>query len=85
MAVTPHAAADHGALQHVDRGKQRCGAMADVAVGLVLGVTLRDGSARAGALQGMDLALLILSLSKDRRARARRRGAADREDLKAVA
>ena len=59
VAVTLHAAPDYGALQYVERGKQRRGAVADVVVGLGLGATWCDGPAGAGALQGLDLALLV--------------------------
>ncbi len=59
VAVTLHAAADHRTLQYIERGKQRRGAVADVVVGLGLGATWRDGSAWAGALESLDLALLV--------------------------
>lgn len=52
VAVTLHAAPDHRALQHVERGKQRRGAVTDVVVGLGLGrpsVTGRLGRVRSRA------------------------------------
>ena len=43
VAVTLHASPDHRALQHVQRGKQRRGAVADIVVGLCLGVSSLPG------------------------------------------
>jgi hypothetical protein len=39
VAMTLHAAADHRALQYIERSKQRRGAVMDVVVGLGLGAT----------------------------------------------
>ena len=59
MPVTLHDAADDGAVEHVECGKQGCGAMALVVVGHRSGPPLLHGEAGLGAVKCLDLALLI--------------------------
>lgn len=55
VAMALHAAAEHGPLQHVERGKQRRRAMPDVVVRLGFGTAWLDAPVRARALQRLDL------------------------------
>jgi hypothetical protein len=59
MPVALHATADDLALQHVEGGEQGGRAVALVIVGHGPGPTLLQGQARLGAVQGLDLGLLI--------------------------
>ena len=59
MAMTLHVAADHGAVEHVQRGKQRGGAVALVIVGHGAEPALLQRQAGLGAVERLDLALLV--------------------------
>ena len=59
MPVALHAAADHGAVEHVERGEQRRGAVALVVVGHGAGAALLHRQAGLGAVERLDLALLV--------------------------
>jgi hypothetical protein len=59
MAVAPHAAADDLALQHVERGEEDGRAVALVVVGRGPGPALLQRQSRLGAVQGLDLGLLV--------------------------
>src|SRR5581483_9335954 len=59
VAVSLHAAADHLALQHVQRSEERRRAVALVIVGHGPGPALLDGKPRLSAVQRLDLALFI--------------------------
>jgi len=59
VAVALHAAADDLAVEHVQRGEQGGGAMALVVVGHGGEPTLLDRQAGLGAIEGLDLALLV--------------------------
>jgi hypothetical protein len=59
MPVALHATADDLALQHVEGGEQGGRAVVLVIVGHGPGPTLLQGQARLGAVQGLDLRLLI--------------------------
>ena len=59
MAVTGHVLADHRAFQDVQRGEQRGGSVALVIVGQRRAPALLQRQARLGAVQGLDLALLV--------------------------
>ena len=59
MPVARHAAADHLAFEHVERGEQGGGAVALVVVGHGAGPALLHRQARLGAIEGLDLALLV--------------------------
>ena len=59
MAVALHVAADDGAVEHVERGEQRRGAVALVVVGHGAGAALLHRQARLGAVERLDLALLV--------------------------
>ena len=74
MPVALHALPDDGAVEHVERGKQGRRAVADVVVGHCPGPALFHRQTRLGAIQRLDLALLI-----DRQHQAVRR----RVDVKA--
>lgn len=76
VAMALHAAAEHRAFQDVEGGKQGRGAVAGVVVRLSGGMPGPERLVGTGSLQGLDLGLLILSVSKDRRWTARRRGRA---------
>jgi len=54
-----HVAADDGAVENVESGEQRRGAMAFVVVGHGSGTTLLHRQTGLGAVKGLDLALLI--------------------------
>jgi hypothetical protein len=59
MPVALHVAADHRAIQHVQRGEQGGGAVADVVVGHRPCSALLDGKAGLGAVERLDLALFV--------------------------
>ena len=59
MAVALHVAADDRAVEHVERGEQRGGAVALVVVGHGAGAALLHRQARLGAVERLDLALLV--------------------------
>ncbi len=59
MAMALHAAADDLAFEHVEGGKERCGAVAFVVVRHGSGAALLHRQARLGAVQRLDLALLV--------------------------
>ena len=59
MAMARHAAADDRAVEHVEGGEQRGGAVALVVVGHGAGLARLQRQARLGAVERLDLALLI--------------------------
>ena len=59
MPVALHAAADHRAVEHVQRGEQRRRAVALVVVGHGPGAALLQRQAGLGAVERLDLALLV--------------------------
>ena len=59
MPVALHAAAQHRAVQHVQRREQRRGAVALVVVGHGRGPSLLHRQPRLGAVERLDLALLV--------------------------
>ena len=59
MPVALHAAADHGAVEHIEGGEQRGGAVALVVMGHGAGFARLERQARLGAIEGLDLGLLI--------------------------
>ena len=59
MPVALHAAADHRAVEHVERGEQRGRAVALVVVGHRAGAPLLHRQPRLGAVERLDLALLV--------------------------
>jgi len=59
MPVALHAAADHGALEHVERGEQGGGAVALVVVGHSPGLARLERQPRLGAIEGLNLGLLV--------------------------
>ena len=59
MAVALHAAADDRAVEHVEGGEQRGRAVALVVVGHGPGPPLLHRQARLGAVERLDLALLV--------------------------
>ena len=59
MAMALHVAADDRAVEHVERGEQRRGAVALVVVGHGAGATLLHRQAGLGAVERLDLALLV--------------------------
>ena len=59
MAVALHAAADDRAVEHVEGGEQRGGAVALVVVGHGAGAALLHRQAGLGAVERLDLALLV--------------------------
>lgn len=59
MPVALHVAPQHLAGQHVQRGKERCGAIALIIMGHRLAASLLQRQARLGAVKGLDLRLLI--------------------------
>ena len=54
-----HAAAEHGAVEDIQRCEQRGGAVADVVVGHRPGLAGLERQARLGAVERLDLALLV--------------------------
>src|SRR5215207_4211655 len=54
-----HAAAEDGAVEHVEGGKQGGGAVALVVIGHGAGPALLQRQAGLGAVEGLDLALLV--------------------------
>lgn len=59
VSVALHVAADHVAIQHAQGGKQRCNATAFVVVGHDPQPHLLERQARLGAVERLDLALLV--------------------------
>jgi dihydroxyacetone kinase len=59
MAVALHVAADDGAVEHVERGEQRGRAVALVVMGHGAGAALLHRQAGLGAVERLDLALLV--------------------------
>ena len=59
MPVALHVAADHRAVQHVQRGEQRRRAVPDVVVGHRPGPSLLHRQAGLGAVERLDLALFV--------------------------
>src|SRR5919106_481792 len=59
VAVARHAAADHRAVEHVERGEQGGGAVALVIVGHGARFAGLERQARLGGVGGLDLALLV--------------------------
>ena len=59
MAMTLHVLAGDGAFEHIQRGKQRGGAVALVVVGHGGAAALLHGQAGLGAVEGLDLGFLI--------------------------
>src|SRR3954451_17963228 len=59
VPVALHAAAEDGAVEDVEGGEQRGGAMALVVVGHGAGAALLQGQAGLGAVERLDLALLV--------------------------
>ena len=59
MAVLLHALADHPTVEHIERREQGGGAVALVVVGHGSGPTLLHGQARLGAVERLDLGLLV--------------------------
>ena len=59
MPMALHAAADHRAVQHVEGGKQRSGAMALVVMCHGAAAALLHGQTRLSAVECLDLALFV--------------------------
>lgn len=59
MPVALHVAADHRAVQHVQRGEQRRRAVSDVVMGHRPGPAFLDGKPRLGAVKRLYLALFV--------------------------
>ena len=59
VTVALHTAPDHGAVEHVEGGKQGGGTVAFVVVGHGAGPPLLQGQAGLSAIEGLDLRLLI--------------------------
>ena len=59
LAVALHAAADDLAFKYIESGEQRGGAVTLVIVGHRFGAALLHGKARLGAVERVDLALLV--------------------------
>ena len=59
MAVTGHAATDHRAVEDVERGEQRGRAVADIVVGHRASLAWLERQAGLGAIERLDLALLV--------------------------
>lgn len=59
VPVALHAAAEHGARQDVEGGKQRRGAVTGIVVGLGGGMAGGERTVGAGPLQRLDLAFLV--------------------------
>src|SRR6202162_5451253 len=59
MAMAVHAAADHFAFKHVERGEESGRAVALVIMGHCSGPTLLHGQSGLGAVKRLDLALLV--------------------------
>ena len=59
MPVALHAAADHLAVEDVESGEEGGGAVALIVVGHGAGTPLLDRQARLGAVESLDLALLV--------------------------
>ena len=59
MAVARHVAADDGAVEHVERGKERGGSVALVVVGHGAKTSFLHRQAGLGAIERLNLALLV--------------------------
>ena len=59
VAVALHVAADDGAVEHVEGGEQRGGAVAPVIMCHGAGTPLLHRQARLGAVEGLDLAFFV--------------------------
>ena len=59
MAMALHVAADDVAFEDIEGGEQGCGAVAFVVVGHGAGASLLHGQSRLGAVEGLNLALLV--------------------------
>ena len=59
MPVALHAAADHLTFEHVEGGEECGRTIALVIMGHRSGASLFHGKARLGAVEGLDLALLV--------------------------
>jgi hypothetical protein len=59
MPTALHAAADGPALEHIESGEQRCGAVALVIMSHCASPTCLHGQAGLGAVEGLDLALFV--------------------------
>ena len=59
MSMARHALADDRAVEHIEGGEQGGGAVALVIEGHRAGLALLDGQARLGAIECLDLALLV--------------------------
>ena len=59
MPMTLHVAADHRAVENIEGGEQRRRAVPLVVMGHRSGASLLHGEARLGAVEGLDLALLV--------------------------
>jgi hypothetical protein len=59
MAVALHAAADHRAVEHAERGEQGGGAVPLVIVGHGLAAPGFDRQSRLGAIERLDLAFFV--------------------------
>src|SRR5271166_2873726 len=59
MTVTLHAVANHLAIEHAERSEERGGAVALVIVSVGSQATLLHWQPRLGAVQGLNLALLV--------------------------
>jgi hypothetical protein len=59
VAVVLHAAADHGAVEHAERGEQGSGAVPFVVVRHGLAAPRLDRQSGLGAVERLDLALLV--------------------------
>ena len=59
MAMALHVAANHGSVEHVEGREQRCRAVALVIMGHGSKAALLQRQARLGAVERLDLALLV--------------------------
>ena len=59
MPVSTHALADHSPIQHVEGGEQSCRAVALIVVGHRLAAPRSHGEPRLGAIERLDLRLLV--------------------------
>ena len=59
MTMALHIASDHGSVEHIEGGKQRCGAVALVVVGHRSSTSLLQRKTRLSAIEGLNLAFLI--------------------------
>jgi hypothetical protein len=59
MTMALHIASDHGSVEHIEGGKQRCGAVALVVVSHRSSTSLLQRKTRLSAIEGLNLAFLI--------------------------